>query len=83
MDERESVGHASALLKESTGVVITVYIPEGNARDLTEALDMCELTERLTQVYAVAQTLGGAHALPDDAVEAEAAMFRMRQQAAK
>jgi len=71
-----------AALGERKAALIRNHGAVGVGRDLAEALEICELTERLAHVYAVANTLGGAHALPDDAVEAEAAMFRMRQQAA-
>lgn len=48
-------------------------------RDLTEALDVCELVERVAQIFVFASLLGGAQTLTDDIVQAEQSIFRMRR----
>ena len=52
----------------------------GVGRDLAEALDVCELTERLAQVFVYSSLLGKVNTMPEDIVDAEAAIFRMRHQ---
>ena len=48
-------------------------------RDLREAIDVCALVERVAQIYVYASLLGKPDTLPADVVEAEQAVFRMRQ----
>ena len=52
-------------------------------RDLAEALEVCQLVERASHVYVVAQLLGRAVTLPPDVVAAEQDMFRAREAAAE
>ena len=43
-----------------------------------EALDICLLVERACHIYILAQSLGGAAAIPDEFVRAETAIYRMK-----
>ena len=45
---------------------------------LAEALRNAVLVERVAQIYAFAQLAGGATYVPEDAVEAERAVYMMR-----
>jgi L-fuculose-phosphate aldolase len=69
---REALGDRNAALIRNHGVVAV-------GRDLTEALDVCELVERVSQIFVLSSLLGGAQTLPDDVVEAEQSIFRMRR----
>ena len=48
-------------------------------RDLRKAIDVCALVERVAQIYVYSSLLGTPQTLPADVVEAEQAVFRMRQ----
>ena len=68
----EALGERNAALIRNHGAL-------GVGRDLREALDVCTLVERVAQVFVYASMLGKVEALPPDIVEAELAIFRMRQ----
>ena len=72
----EALGERNAALIRNHGAV-------GVGRDLREALNVCALVERVAQVFIYASMLGKVEALPPDIVEAELAIFRMRQNAAR
>ena len=66
-------------LGERNGALIRNHGAVGVGRDLREALDVCSLIERVAQVFLYASILGKVETLPDDIVEAELAIFRMKQ----
>ncbi len=45
---------------------------------LEEALRVAVLVERVAQIYVQAEMMGGAHILPDEAIDAERAVYLMR-----
>jgi ribulose-5-phosphate 4-epimerase/fuculose-1-phosphate aldolase len=47
-------------------------------RDLAEALDVSMLVERVSKIFVYASLLGRVDALPQEVVDAEAEIFRMR-----
>ena len=47
-------------------------------RSLDEALDICLLVERASQIYVMARTMGEVMPIPGEFVEAETAIYRMR-----
>ena len=69
-------------LSERNAALIRNHGAVGVGRDLDEALEVCALTERVAQVFVYASMLGQVEQLPQEVVEAEAAIFRMRQQSA-
>ena len=68
-----------AVLGERNAALIKNHGAVGVGRDLRQALDVCALIERVAQVYVYASLLGKVEALPADVVEAELALYRMRQ----
>ena len=48
-------------------------------RDIADALRACELVERASQIFVQARAFGKVETLPDEIVEVEKSMFRMRQ----
>lgn len=48
-------------------------------RDMVDALRACELVERASQIFMLARGFGEVEPLPDEIVEVEKSMFRMRQ----
>ena len=69
---RAALGDRNAVLIRNHGAV-------GVGADLAEALDVCELTERVAQIFFYASLMGNAQTLPPEVVEAEASIFRMRR----
>ena len=51
----------------------------GVGRDLDEALAVCALVERVAQVFVYATLLGKVTPLPEEVVEAEVAVYKMRR----
>ena len=47
-------------------------------RSLDEALDICLLVERASQIYVTARSIGDVRPIPSEYVEAEAAIYAMR-----
>ena len=47
-------------------------------RSLDEALDICLLVERASQIYVTARSIGDVRPIPAEYVEAEAAIYAMR-----
>ena len=66
-----ALGDRNAALLRNHGAV-------GVGPDIWEALDVCDLVERLAQIFVLARNFGprAAIPLPDDAVQTEMAMFR-------
>ena len=50
----------------------------GVGRDLDEAMQICTLLERVSEIFVHASAMGGATRLPSEATEAEQAIYRMR-----
>ena len=69
-----ALGEGNAALLRNHGVV-------GVGRSLQEALDVCELVERVAHTFVYASLLGKATPLPPDIVEAEQQVFRMQRRA--
>ena len=74
---QELADRACAALGEGNAVLLRNHGVLGVGRDLEEAASVCELVERLAQVYVLALGLGRATPLPDHAVEIEKKIFRM------
>ena len=66
-----ALGDRNAALLRNHGVV-------GVGPDIWEALEVCDLVERLAQIFVLARNFGprAAASLPDDAIAAELEMFR-------
>ena len=69
-----------AALGPRNAAIIKNHGAVGIGRDLGEALDVCTLTERIAQVFYYASKLGDVQTLPEEVVEAETAIYRMRQE---
>ncbi len=69
-----ALGERNAALLRNHGVV-------GVGPDIWEALEVCDLVERLARIFVLARNFGprAAAALPDDAVATELQMFRDRR----
>lgn len=77
---QELADRVCAALGERKAALVRNHGAVGVGRDLREALDVCALTERVAQIYVHALALGKVNLLPPDVVEAELAIYRMRQQ---
>lgn len=78
----EELGEAVvAALGERNAALIRNHGLVGVGATLAEALRVCELTERIAQIYVAAKSFGAPSPLPPDAVETETALFRMRREA--
>jgi len=73
---QELADKACAALGEGNAVLLCNHGVLGVGADLAEAASVCELVERLAQVYVLALGLGRATPLPDQAVEVEKKIFR-------
>jgi L-fuculose-phosphate aldolase len=70
----DALGDRGAALIRSHGAVAV-------GRDLAEALDVSALVERVSQVYVQASILGKVDPLPEQVVETEMALYRMKRRA--
>ena len=70
-----------AALGERKAALIRNHGAVGVGSDLHEALNVCALVERVAQIFIYSSLLGKVNTLPSDVVEAELAIYRMRQQA--
>ena len=66
-------------LEDRNAALIRNHGAVGVGRTLREALDVCALVERVSQIYYYASLSGKVNKLPDEIVEAERAMFEMRR----
>jgi len=66
-----ALGDRRAVLLRNHGLCVAAGSPE-------EALAIAVLVERVAQIFFVAEAGGGAISLPEDSVEAEQAIYRMR-----
>ena len=69
----EVLGDRNAALIKNHGAV-------GVGKTLHQALDVCALVERVSEIYYYASLSGRVNTLPDEVVDAERAMFKMRRQ---
>ena len=69
-----ALGERNAVLLRNHGLV-------GVGHSVAEALNVCQMVERLAQIYVAARAIGHDHPLPAEVVAAELELFRMRQQA--
>jgi L-fuculose-phosphate aldolase len=74
---QELADNACAALGEGNAVLLSNHGVVGVGADLNEAASICELVERLAQVYVFAHGLGQVRPLPENAVEVEKKIFRM------
>ena len=75
----ELADNVCAALGERKAALIGSHGAVGVGRDLDEALAVCVLVERMAQVFVLASALGEVSPLPDDVVDAEKSIYRMRQ----
>ena len=64
--------HRNAVLIRNHGLLGVGQSPQ-------EALDICHLVERVAQIFIYASLLGKANSLPNQVVQVEEELFRMRQ----
>ena len=74
---QELADNACAALGEGNAVLLRNHGALGVGADLEEAASVCELVERLAQVYVLALGLGKVTPLPEHVVEVEKKIFRM------
>lgn len=77
---QELADNVCAALGERKAALIRNHGAVGVGRDLDEALEVCALIERVAQVFIYASILGKVNPLPQDAIDAELSIYRMRQQ---
>ena len=77
----ELADNVCAALGERAAALIRNHGAVGVARDLSGALDVCALVERVAQIFIYASLLGKVSPLPEDIIETETALYRMGQQA--
>ena len=74
--------HLSANVCAALGPRKAAFIANHGAvavgKSLDEALDICLLVERASQIYVTARAIGEARPIPTEYVEAEAAIYAMR-----
>lgn len=70
----EALGDRGAALIRNHGAV-------GVGRDLAEAVDVSALIERVSQIYVQASILGKVDPLPEEIIETEMALYRMKRRA--
>ena len=71
-----TMGERNAVLLRNHGVV-------GVGGDVWDALEICDLVERVAHIFVLAQAFGpgGANPLPPDIIAVEQELFRMRRRA--
>lgn len=75
---QELAEQAYAALGERNAALLRNHGTVGVGPDIWEALEVCDLVERLAQIFVLARNFGprAASPLPDDAVATELQMFR-------
>lgn len=76
---RDLADRAVAALGDRCGVLLRHHGAVGVGRTLEQALQVCMLLERVAQVFILAKLLGDVSPLAPEAVEAERAIYLMRQ----
>lgn len=77
----ELAERACRALGERNAVFLRNHGLAGAGRTPEDALAVCELVERASQIYVLASLLGKAHALAPEVVSVEQDLFRMRRRA--
>ena len=78
----EELGDAVvAALGERNAALIRNHGLVGVGGSVAEALRVCQMAEHIAHIYVAAKIIGAPQPLPDDAVAAETALFRMRREA--
>ncbi len=75
-------GNVCTALGDRNAAIIRNHGAVGVGRNLREALDACIMTERMAKIFVLSSLTGQVATLPDDVVEAEAAIFQMRRRSA-
>ena len=70
--------HAVAALGDRKAVFLRHHGMCAVGKNPQEALEICTLAERVAQVYFYAALAGSVRTLPDDVIESEIAIYRMR-----
>jgi len=73
----ELAKNAAGALKERNAALLSNHGMVGVGQSLTDALNICEMVERVAQVYVYSSLLGKVNPLPADVVRAEQDLFRM------
>ena len=76
---QELADNVCAALGERGAAIIRNHGAVGVGRDLHEALAVCALVERVAQIFVYASLLGKVNTLPEEVVEAEMAVYKMRR----
>ena len=73
-----TMGERNAVLLRNHGVV-------GVGGEIWDALEVCDLVERVARIFVLAQAFGpgGANPLPPDIIAVEQQLFRMRRRASR
>lgn len=79
---QEMAVNVCTALGDRNAAIIRNHGAVGVGRDLREALDACIMTERMAKIFVLSSLTGQVATLPDDVVEAEAAIFQMRRRSA-
>ncbi len=72
-----------AALGDNKAALIANHGAVAIGRSLDEALDICLLVERASQIYVTARAIGQVRPIPPEFVEAEKAVYRMRNPLAR
>ena len=78
---QELAEQANAALGDRNAALLRNHGAVGVGPDIWEALEVCDLVERLAQIFVLARNFGprAAAALPDDAIATEMQMFQDRR----
>ncbi len=76
----ELAQHVCQSLEERNAVILRNHGLVGVGSSLAQAVEVCTLVERAAQIYVFASLLGKVQPLPQEVVEAEVELFRMRRQ---
>ena len=76
----ELAEHVVSALGERNAVLLRNHGLVGVGGSVAEALRVCQLAERMAHIYLLTTLLGAGDPLPDEIVDAELELFRMRQQ---
>ena len=76
---QELASHACRAMGEGNAVLLRNHGLLAVGKDLEETLNVCHLVENTARVFLLAHSVGRAHPLPPEAVEAERELFRRRR----
>ena len=78
---KELANNVCHALADRKAVLIRNHGAVGVGENLNEALEICMLTERVAQIFVYSSLLGKVLPIPEDIVDVEVALYRMRQDA--